>query len=424
VVLTPITPQPTGNGLAMRVAHTVESAAGDREVVVVVVPVAGEPPEAVGGPGSQRVVRIPPWTGANPRPALVRLLAQPVWRERLRAAGMLPRAARSAPPMLADELFAALGRPSGWSVHVARAVLAPLGVALAELLGAPFATLDVDDDDETLLRRLGEHAEADAHRRLLSAFAGCFSGIWLAAPEEAAALAARHGVSTAVLPNAVRIPTSPQRVPSRPPDLLFVGNLSYRPNLDAATALVERVQPAVRERSGLPTTVSVVGEHGGDPRALRLGRRPGVMVRGFAHDLAELYARASIVVVPLTDGGGTRIKLLEAFAHEVPVVATPAASAGLAVQDGIHLFVGRTVAELAAHITTLLADPQAGPRLADEARRYVESNHSQPVVAARVRRLLRAAAEAAEHGQGVGTQPVARLSSASRAASTDTDPPG
>ena len=407
----------------MRVAHTVESAAGDREVVVVVVPVAGEPPRTAVGPGSQRVVRIPPGAGANPRPALIRMLAQPVWRDRLRVSGMLPRAARAAPPMLADDLFAALGRPSGWSVHVARAGLAPLGVALAELLGAPFATLDLDDDDETLLRRLGEHAEADAHRRLLSAFAGCFSGIWLAAPQEAAALAARHGVSTAVLPNAVRIPASPRRMPSSPPDLLFVGNLSYRPNLDAATALVERVQPGVRERTGLPITVSVVGDHGGDPRALSLGRRPGVMVRGFVSDLTELYARASIVVVPLTDAAGTRIKLLEAFAHEVPVVATPAAAAGLAVQDGTHLFVGRTVAELAAHIATLLAHPQAGPRLADEARRYVESNHSPPVVAARVRSLLSAAAEAAENAHLVGNQPVAGLSPASRSASTETDSP-
>ena len=306
VVLTPITPQPTGNGLAMRVARIVESAAGDREVVVVVVPVAGEPLGTATVPGAQRVVRIPPGAGANPRPALIRMLARPAWRDRLRVSGVLPRAARAASPMLADDIFAALGRPSGWAVHVARAGLAPLGVALAELLGAPFATLDLDDDDETLLRGLGEHAEADAHRRLLSAFAGCFSGIWLAAPQEAAAVAARHGVSTAVLPNSVRIPASPRRMPSSPPDLLFVGNLSYRPNVDAATALVERVRPGVRERTGLPITVSVVGDHGGDPRVLSLGRQPGVLVRGFVSDLTELYARASVVVVPMTDAAGTR----------------------------------------------------------------------------------------------------------------------
>ncbi|GAA3100328.1 hypothetical protein GCM10010464_74740 [Pseudonocardia yunnanensis] len=349
------------------------------------------------------------------------MLAQPVWRDRLQVSGILPQAARAAPPMLADDIFSALGRPSGWAVHVARAGLAPLGVALAELIKAPFATLDLDDDDETLLRSLGENAEADAHRRLVSAFAGCFSGIWLAAPQEAAAVAARHGVPTAVLPNSVRIPASPRRMPSGPPELLFVGNLSYRPNVDAAAALVEQVQPSVRERTGLPIAVSLVGHHGGDPRVLSLGRRPGVMVRGFVGDLTESYARASIVVAPLTDAAGTRIKLLEAFAHKVPVVATPAAAAGLSVQHGTHLLVGRTVAELASHVATLLADPRAGARLADEARRYVEINHSPPVVAARVKSLLD---DAAENAHSVGDQPTAGSIPAGRMANAEPDAAG
>ncbi|GAA1193249.1 glycosyltransferase [Pseudonocardia alaniniphila] len=408
----------------MRVARVVESAAEDREVVVVVVPVAGEPLGNATIPGVQRVVRIEPGAGANPRPALIRMLAQPEWRDRLQVSGILPRAARAAPPMLADDIFSALGRPTGWAVHVARAGLAPLGVALAELLDAPFATLDLDDDDESLLRRLGEHAEAHAHRRLLSAFAGCFSGIWLAAPQEAAAVAARHGVPTAVLPNAIRIPASPQHVPSSPPDLLFVGNLSYQPNVDAATALVEQVQPRVRERTGLPITVSVVGHHGGDPRILSLSRHPGVMVRGFVNDLTELYARASVVVAPLTDAAGTRIKLLEAFAHTVPVVATPAAAAGLAVQDGTHLSVGRTFAELASHVATLLADPQAGARMAGEARRYVEENHSPPVVAAQVHSLLRMAAETAERAHPDGPARTTGRIPVSQAAITETESAG
>ncbi|WP_433296744.1 glycosyltransferase [Pseudonocardia sp. CA-142604] len=407
----------------MRVARVVESAAEDREVVVVVVPVAGEPLGNTTIPGVQRVIRIPPGAGANPRPALIRMLAQPVWRDRLRVSGILPRAARAAPPMLADDIFSALGRPTGWAVHVARAGLAPLGVALAELLDAPFATLDLDDDDETLLRRLGEDAEAHAHRRLLYAFAGCFSGIWLAAPQEAAAVAARHGVPTAVLPNAIRIPTSPQRMPSSPPDLLFVGNLSYQPNVDAATALVEQVQPSVRERTGLPITVSVVGHHGGDPRVLSLSRHPGVMIRGFVSDLTELYARACVVVAPLTDAAGTRIKLLEAFAHTVPVVATPAAAAGLAVQDGTHLSVGRTFAELASHVAMVLADPQAGARMADEARRYVEGNHSPQIVAAQVHTLLRRAAEAAEKARSAGPTRTTGRIPVSQAANAETESP-
>ena len=85
---------------------------------------------------------------------------------------------------------------------------------------------------------------------------------------------------------------------------------------------------------------------------------------------------------------------------------------------------GRTFAELASHVTTLLADSQAGARLADEARCYVESNHSPPFVAARVRSLLSDAAEAAESAHSAGPQPVPGRIPASRSASAEANSPG
>jgi glycosyltransferase involved in cell wall biosynthesis len=374
----------------MRVANVVDAAAADRDVVVVVIPVAGEPPDAGGPTSGVPVVRIDRPDGPGRR-ELIRLLAQPTWRQRLDVAGQWPAATRAAPPTVAETVVGALGRRSGWAVHVVRAGLAPLGVALAELLDAPWATLDLDDDDVALLRALGQADEADAYGRLLDAFAGCFAGIWLAAEQEAAAVAARIGLPTVTVPNAVRLPRRPVRAPVAPPDLLFVGNLTYPPNIDAARILGERVLPSVRRTTGTPVTATLAGPHDGNPALTGLGRHAGVRLPGFVPDLSALYAGASACVVPLTHGAGTRIKLLEAMAHGVPVVATPAAFAGLPVEPGVHVLAGGSPEAIADRVATLLADPAMGERIAGAARRFVELHHAAPVVAARVRELLDAA---------------------------------
>jgi glycosyltransferase involved in cell wall biosynthesis len=383
----------------MRVAQVVDAAAFDRDVVVVVVPVAGEPPDAGGPRSGAPVIRIA-LPGSIDRRALLRLLAQPIWRQRLGVAGQWPGTTRAAPPTLAETVAAALGNRSAWAVHVVRAGLAPLGVAVAELIDAACVTCDLDDDDEALLDRLGHPAEADAYGRLIAAFAPSFDGVWLAAADEAAAVATRIGTPTAAVPNAVHLPERPARAPVAPPDLLFVGNLTYAPNIEAAGTLVNLVLPLVRRATGLPVTVTLAGRHDGGPALVELGRRPGVRLSGFVPDLARTYAAASACVVPLTHGAGTRIKLLEAFAHRVPVVATPAAFAGLEVEPGIHVLAGDTAEAVADHVTTLLGDPARGDQVAAAARRLVEQRYAAPVVGARIRELLDAAAESAGGSAG------------------------
>ena len=109
---------------------------------------------------------------------------------------------------------------------------------------------------------------------------------------------------------------------------------------------------------------------------------------GAVEDLAPWYAGADVVVVPLREGAGTRIKVLEAFAHRRPVVATPAAVAGLAVVDGRSVHLGTTAGELAAHTARLLTDPDEARRTVDEAEAVLAANYLLDVVAPRARRLL------------------------------------
>ena len=133
-------------------------------------------------------------------------------------------------------------------------------------------------------------------------------------------------------------------------------------------------------------SVAVVGAY--DTRLADLADHDGVEVAGAVADLTPWYASADVVVVPLREGAGTRIKVLEAFAHRRPVVATPAAVAGLDVVDGRSVHLGTTAAELAAHAVRLLASPVAARRTVDEADAVLSEHYLLDVVVPRAQRLL------------------------------------
>jgi glycosyltransferase involved in cell wall biosynthesis len=80
-------------------------------------------------------------------------------------------------------------------------------------------------------------------------------------------------------------------------------------------------------------------------------------------------------VVPLRAGGGTRLKILEAFAAGVPVVSTSLGAAGLDVVDGEHLLLAERPAELAECAVRLIEDDELADRLARQARGLVEERY-------------------------------------------------
>ena len=90
----------------------------------------------------------------------------------------------------------------------------------------------------------------------------------------------------------------------------------------------------------------------------------------------------------MREGAGTRIKVLEAFAHERPVVATPAAVAGLEVRDGVSVLLGDDAAALARHAARLLRDPTQARRLVAGASVVVHDHYLLDVVAPPARRLI------------------------------------
>ena len=387
VLVVPLAPAPDGNGLAMRAGMWLEALASHARVHVVVVPVAGPaaPLEWAAALAADAVVVEPEWSPSTE--SVVAQLAEPALRERLTRTSPLPVLARAVPATLAVAAETALGpaRAAPTSVVTMRSYLAPFGITLAHRLHAANVVVDLDDDDEQLLRDRGDGEEADAYGRLARAWLPDADVLVAASPGEATALTARYGLrAVETVPNAVRLPGSITAAPGQA-RVLFVGNLTYAPNVDAARLLADEVLPLLRDR--VPdATVDLVGRH--DDRLADLAGRTGIRLTGHVPDVAPYYSAADVVVAPLREGAGTRIKVLEAFAYGRAVVATPAAVAGLAVVDGQSVLLGDDPTTLADRAASVLTEPQLARRLVAEASRVVREHYVLDVVGPQARRVV------------------------------------
>jgi glycosyltransferase involved in cell wall biosynthesis len=161
--------------------------------------------------------------------------------------------------------------------------------------------------------------------------------------------------------------------------LLMTGTLGYLPNLDAAVWMIERILPLVR-RTRPAAHLVLVGSSA--PASLKERGGDAVDVVGQVPDVRPYLDGADLFVAPLRAGGGTRLKLLEAFAAGLPTVATTIASSGIAVRHGIDVATADDEEAFAAEIVRLLGDVAVRRKMAESARRLVEDRYDWRTIAA------------------------------------------
>ncbi|MEA2211757.1 MAG: polysaccharide biosynthesis protein PslH [Solirubrobacteraceae bacterium] len=165
------------------------------------------------------------------------------------------------------------------------------------------------------------------------------------------------------------VPSNP--VGGSPPTIVFIGGYLHPPNIDAAMTLMRGIMPLVRrEMPGLRLTL--VGDR--PPSVMLRSARPGDEITGAVSSVAPYVDAATLIVLPIRLGGGMRVKLLEALAAGKAVIASPLATAGLAVRDGHELRFAETDAQFADLILELLADEEARRRLGAGARAWAVEN--------------------------------------------------
>jgi glycosyltransferase involved in cell wall biosynthesis len=211
----------------------------------------------------------------------------------------------------------------------------------------------VDLDDERRMARLQRRCASEVDVvTLCSALDAQRSGL-------ANAVAVGNGYDRTTTPPATRAGSR----------LVFVGALGYPPNADAVRWFVHEVLGDIR-RSASDAVLRVVGA--GEAAVEDLRGIEGVEILGRVDDLQPELDAATVAVVPIRSGSGTRLKVLEALANRLPIVATTLGAEGIDVDDGVHALLADDAPSFALACLRLVEDAELRAGLADAGERLWE----------------------------------------------------
>jgi len=243
----------------------------------------------------------------------------------------------------------------------------------------------------SFLRRLYNRIEATKFRREELA-AARNAALTLVTSERDGELLAAHitGVKTAVITNGVDCdhfarPDGPRQ----PENAVFVGATHYFPNEDGLLFFLREIHEKIlKTRPGFKFTI--VG--GNPPASITRYRSDNVEITGYVDDVRPYMWNASLFVVPLRMGGGTRFKIVEAMAAGAPVVSTRLGAEGIPAGDGRELLLADEPDAFAAAAGKVFADPGLAASLSRSGLSFVRSNFDWSVIGAQLDQALAAVA--------------------------------
>ena len=254
------------------------------------------------------------------------------------------------------------------------------GVTPADMLRMyqwPRTVMDIDDIPSRLhrswarvassrTRRLLQYRQAGICRRREQRLPERFSVLMVSSEDDRNYLGLQ---GLRVLPNGFEPPASVERSPRNPPRIGFIGTFRWLPNAEGVQWFCREVWPLVRRR--LPDARFRVA---GDGTEVASEWGDGIESLGRIGDAASEIATWSIMVVPVRVGGGTRIKILEGFARQCPIVATTLGAFGYDLHDGEELFMADEPDTFSARCIELIQMPEHASLMTERAyRRFLKS---------------------------------------------------
>jgi glycosyltransferase involved in cell wall biosynthesis len=198
-----------------------------------------------------------------------------------------------------------------------------------------------------------------------------------------------------VVPNGVdaafyAAPTPPLQAPTGPAsqDLVFVGKMDFRPNVDGVLWFAREVMPHIRQKAP-DVRFWVVGKDP-HPRLGWLVHEPAIELTGWVEDVRPYIAAAAVYAVPLRIGGGTRLKVLEAMAMGKAIVSTALGCEGFDLLPNQELVIADAPDDFAAAVLTLLQDSERRARLGRAAQRFASSKYDWQMIVPRLERAYEA----------------------------------
>ncbi|MFQ6041174.1 MAG: glycosyltransferase family 4 protein [Candidatus Poribacteria bacterium] len=182
------------------------------------------------------------------------------------------------------------------------------------------------------------------------------------------------GISIEVIPNGVDVESyQPDHSLTEASTIVYTGSMDWLPNEDAALYFHERIFPLIEAQ--IPDVKFYIVGQNPTERVKQLSQRDKVIVTGMVDDVKPYIAKASVYVVPLRIGGGTRLKILEALAMEKAVVSTTIGCEGLQLTPGRDIFIADEPEKFARLVIQLTKDEKFRRRLGKSGRRQVEEKY-------------------------------------------------
>ena len=270
-------------------------------------------------------------------------------------------------------------------------VIASIEVTAAYALQAPSSTIKVLEEHNSLTRWMRERYEQQTslvqrlrcrvswqktrayEAKLFPRFDLC---TMVSRMDQQESLNLLKGRSTPIetVPNGVDCEhNQPGLCGMQPDTLIYNGAITYRANYDAVQYFLSEVYPCVRQQHPR-VSLTITGATSGVDRS-RLAVDDSVHFSGYVDDIRPIVSRHTVCIAPLREGGGTRLKILEAMALGVPVVSTSKGAEGLDVIDGEHLLIADEAQAFAAAVVRLLTDDELRRKLTHQARCRVEERY-------------------------------------------------
>jgi glycosyltransferase involved in cell wall biosynthesis len=159
-----------------------------------------------------------------------------------------------------------------------------------------------------------------------------------------------------------------------PFNIVFTGSMDWLPNEDAIQWFTTEILPQIRTR--VPeVTLTVVGRNPYSSLTELSRRDPSIIVTGRVPDVRPYMDNASLYIVPIRIGGGTRLKIYEAMAMRLPIVSTTIGAEGLSVTDGVNILLRDDPNSFAAAVSDMLLNREAADAIAGRAEDEVRNNN-------------------------------------------------
>ena len=144
-------------------------------------------------------------------------------------------------------------------------------------------------------------------------------------------------------------------------DLVFTGNMSYPPNVNAVEYLANEILPIVWKT--LPDVKMYIAGATPDPRVKKCASEC-IIVSGWLDDIRDAYAESRVFIAPMRIGTGLQNKLLEAMSMRLPAITSPLANASLGAKPDEEILIGSNAEEMAQNIINLLTDKEKARQIA------------------------------------------------------------